>query len=212
RIRPTDPLHISVGAAPMSPFARRSSAPRPRSRREAAVRNVINIHGAVLTRRQFVKTGGSLIAGVTVAGSGLLTSTVGAQQTGRRNSLDPTRVSSWIEVHADNTVTVRTGQADFGQSSETTAYKQIVADELYLPFEAITTVIMGDTDRTPNGGVSASFLHIGGPNIRKAAAYTREALLDLASKKLGVDRAQLAVKEGVVSGGGKTISYGQLVA
>jgi nicotinate dehydrogenase subunit B len=80
-----------------------------------------------------------------------------------------------------------------------------------VPFEAITGVVMGDTDRTPDGGVSAGFLQFGGANIRKAAAYTYQALLDLAATKLGVEKSRLSVKDGVVSGGGKSISYGQLV-
>jgi CO/xanthine dehydrogenase Mo-binding subunit len=49
------------------------------------------------------------------------------------------------------------------------------------------------------------------PNIRKAAAYTHQALLDLASEKLGVAKDKLSVKDGIVSGGGKSISYGDLV-
>ena len=40
---------------------------------------------------------------------------------------------------------------------------------------------MGDTDRTPDGGFSAGFLEYGGANLRKAAAYTHQALLDLAA-------------------------------
>jgi CO/xanthine dehydrogenase Mo-binding subunit len=59
---------------------------------------------------------------------------------------------------------------DFGQSIAHTAYKQIAAEELNVPFDAITTVIMGDTDRTPDGGFSAGFLEYGGTNIRKAQA------------------------------------------
>ena len=173
----------------------------------------MNVHGAVLSRRQFVKTGGALIVGVSFVGSELLTTAVqGAQQTVGRNSLDPTRVSSWFEIYADNTMTLRTGKSDFGQSTVTTAYKQIVADELNFPYESITSVIMGDTDRTPDGGVSAAFLHIGGPNLRKAAAYTQQALLDLAATTLGVDKSRLTVRDGIVSGGGKRITYGQLVA
>ena len=70
---------------------------------------------------------------------------------------------------------IRTGKVDFGQSTAHTAYKQIVAEELNVTFEAITTVVMGDTDRTPDGGVSAGFLAGGVPNIRKAAAYTYQA-------------------------------------
>ena len=43
------------------------------------------------------------------------------------------------------------------------------------------------------------------------AAYTYQALLDLAAERLGVPKDKLSVKEGVVSGGGKSISYGDLV-
>ena len=106
---------------------------------------------------------------------------------------------------------IRTGKNDFGQGTVFTAYRQIVAEELSMPFEAITTVVSGDTDRTPDGGGSFGFLGGGTPNLRKVAAYTYQALLDLASKKLGVEKDKLSVKDGVVSGGGKSISYGDLI-
>ena len=128
-----------------------------------------------------------------------------------KNSLDPTLASSWIEIHPDNTVLIRTGKSDFGQGSTFTAYRQIVAEELSVPFEAITTVVAGDTDRTPDGSGAFDFLGRGTPNIRKAAAYTYQALLDLASERLGVAKDKLSVKDGIVSGGGKSISYGDLV-
>ena len=128
-----------------------------------------------------------------------------------RNTLDPTLPGSWIEIHPDNTILIRTGKSDFGQGTTFTAYRQIVAEELSAPFEAITTVVMGDTDRTPDGSGAFDFLGRGTPNIRKAAAYTYQALLDLASQRLGVAKSQLSVKDGIVSGGGKSISYGDLV-
>ena len=112
---------------------------------------------------------------------------------------------SWIEIHADNTILIRTGKSDFGQGTIFTAYRQIVAEELSVPFEAITTVISGDTDRTPDGGGTFDLLGGGMPNIRKAAAYVHQALLDLASQQLGVPKDQLSVKEGIVSGGGKSV-------
>jgi CO/xanthine dehydrogenase Mo-binding subunit len=86
-----------------------------------------------------------------------------------------------------------------------------VADELDVPFEAITTVVAGDTDRTPDGSGAFDFLGHGTPNIRKAAAYTYQALLDLASERLGVPKAKLSVKDGIVAGGGGSISYGDLI-
>src|ERR1035438_7758490 len=175
-------------------------------------RNQVNLFGAVLTRRGFVKTGVKT-GGALVVGFGILKSSAKAATT--KNSLDATLPESWIEIHPDNTILIRTGKSDFGQSTTFTAYRQIVAEELSAPFEAITTVVMGDTDRTPDGSGAFDFLGRGTPNIRKAAAYTYQALLDLASQRLGVPKGKLSVKDGIVSsgasGGGKSISYGDLV-
>jgi CO/xanthine dehydrogenase Mo-binding subunit len=169
-----------------------------------------NFVGPTLSRRQFVKTGGALVVGFGLVGPQILKGDA-AKPVTLKNSLDPTLASSWIEIHADNTILIRTGKSDFGQGSTYTAYRQIVAEELSVPFEAITTVVAGDTDRTPDGSGAFDFLGHGTPNIRKAAAYTHQALLELASEKLGVPKDKLSVKDGVVSGGGKSISYGDLV-
>ncbi len=169
-----------------------------------------NAYQATLSRRQFVKTGGALVVGVSLVGTELLKST-SAKAAAFMNSLDPTLPTSWIEIHPDNTVLIRTGKSDFGQGTTFTAYRQIVADELSVPFEAITTVVAGDTDRTPDGSGAFDFLGRGTPNIRKAAAYTYQAVLDLASERLGVPKDKLSAKDGVVSGDGKSISYGDLV-
>src|SRR5215475_748308 len=157
----------------------------------------INVHGATLSRRQFVKTGGALLVGIGLVGRRVWDTTAEAATT--KNSLDAALTSSWFEIHADNTILMRTGRVDFGQTTAHTAYKQIAAEELRVPFEAITSVVMGDTDRTPDGGFSAGFLEYGGANVRKAAAYTYQALLDVAAAKLGVDKSKLTVKDGVVS-------------
>jgi len=169
-----------------------------------------NVLRPTLSRRQFIKAGGILVVGFGLAGPELLkgdTAKVGPM----KNTLDPTLPSSWVEIHPDNTILIRTGKSDFGQGSTFTAYRQIVAEELSVPFEAITTVVAGDTDRTPDGSGAFDFLGRGTPNIRKAAAYTYQALLDLASEKLGVPKDKLSVTDGIVSGGGKSISYGDLV-
>jgi CO/xanthine dehydrogenase Mo-binding subunit len=168
-----------------------------------------NVHGATLTRRHFVKTGGALVVGFGLVGRHIFESTAQAATT--KNSLDAALSSSWVEIRADNTVLIRTGKVDFGQSTAHTAYKQLVAEEMNLPYEAITTVVMGDTDRTPDGGFSAGFLEYGGQNLRKAAAYTYQAILDLAATTLKVEKSQLTAKDGVVTGGGKRVTYGELV-
>ena len=90
-----------------------------------------------------------------------------AKAAAARNSLDAALTTSWFEIHADNTILIRTGKVDFGQTTAHTAYRQIVAEELSVPFEAITTVVMGDTDRTPDGGFSAGYLEYGGANLQE---------------------------------------------
>lgn len=172
----------------------------------------LNVCGAVLTRRQFVKSGGALIVGAAVMGHNVLHhGRAAAQGAPAGNSLDASLVSSWFEIRADGTLVLHTGKVDFGQSTVTTAFRQLVAEELNFPYESITSVVMGDTDRTPDGGLSAALLKYGGENLRKVAAYTQQALLDLASTRLGVDRSELTAKDGVISGGGKRVTYGELV-
>ena len=53
---------------------------------------------------------------------------------------------------------------------------------------------------------------MGATNMRGAAAAARTALLKLASTQLGVPVSSLSVDKGVVSGGGKTVKYSDLMA
>lgn len=166
------------------------------------------IHGAQLgrvSRRGFLGTGGALV--VTMAIAPEL-----ARAAASSNSLDAAKPASWIEIHADNTFLIRTGKCDFGQSSIYTAYRQIVAEELSIPVDAITTVVSGDTDTTPDGGGTFGLLRQASGNMRKAAAYTREAVLELAALRFGVPRSALSVTDGLISGGGKSAKYGDIVA
>jgi len=82
-----------------------------------------------LSRRQFIKAGGILVVSFSFARPELLKAADSKPAT-FKNSLDPTLPSSWIEIHPDNTILIRTGKSDFGQGTTFTAYRQIVADEL----------------------------------------------------------------------------------
>lgn len=158
--------------------------------------------GPSLTRRDFVKVGGALV----------VTASLPARQATAAETatttLDASKLASWLELHADGTVLVRTGKTETGTAS-TAFYAQAVAEELDVD-PAKVSVVGGHTDETPDGGYSAGFLG-GVNNLKKVASYTRQALLGLAAERLGVPAASLTVANGVVSGGGKSVAYTELV-
>jgi nicotinate dehydrogenase subunit B len=156
-----------------------------------------------LTRRGFVKIGGALFVSLYLPGR-LSASRTEKDQT----SLDPSQLVSWLEIRNDNTILMRTGRTETG-TGMSGYYAQAIAEELSVRPETIS-LLMGDTDRTPDGGYSAGFL-TGMNNVRKVSAYTYQALLRLAATQLGVPVPGLSVVDGLVSGGGKSITYGQLV-
>ncbi len=155
-----------------------------------------------ITRRGFVKLGGALFVSVLIPPR---FSAMGVDSEGQPN---PTLVASWLEIRSDNTIVARTGRTETG-TGMSGYYAQAIAEELNVRPETIS-LIMGDTDKTPDGGYSAGFL-FGMNNVRKVAAYTHQALLALAATRLGVPISQLTVADSVVSGGGKSVSYGKLV-
>lgn len=164
----------------------------------------MTIHGARLSgvsRRGFLGAGGALFATLVLPGAAA--KAAGPQTAGLVSE-------SWIEIRADETVLLRTGKCDFGQSTIYTAYRQIVAEELCVPISAMTEVVTGDTDRTPDGGGTFGLLRYG-QNLRKVAALVREAALEVAARRLGVARSGLSVRDGVISGGGHSITYGALL-
>src|SRR3984885_8403418 len=168
--------------------------------REAKLESIDSPKSATISRRGFVKMGGALFVSIALP--------VHLKAAQQQNSLDPSLLASWLEIRSDNTVIVRTGRTETG-TGMSGYYAQTVAEELNILPETIS-LIMGDTDKTPDGGYSAGFLS-GMNNVRKVAAYTHQALLSLAATQLGVPVENLSVVDGVISGGGKSISYGQLV-
>jgi hypothetical protein len=175
----------------------------------------VDIFGATLTRSKFVKGAGGMVVGLSFVGAGIGAKAAKAGDVpflpGTVQSPNPGVSDSWFTINPDNTITMRTGIAEMGQGSASTAFAMIAADELNVPYSAMTQVILGDTDRTPGGGIAAGFMFLGAPNIRKVAAYMYQTLLSLGSTQLGVPVASLTVKNGVISGGGKSVTYGQLV-
>jgi nicotinate dehydrogenase subunit B len=159
-----------------------------------------------LPRREFLRMGGALLIGFS-----LHTPLSAQQRPVVAGPPDAKQIDTWLAIHADNTATVYIGFAELGQGTST-ALPQVAAEELDLDMSQIKTVGL-DTHVTPNQGgtYSSASISRGGPQLRTAAAEARAALLDLAAKRLGVPVAQLSVAKGVVTGGGKSVTYGELV-
>lgn len=162
----------------------------------------------VLSRRSFVKVGGTLVVTIAALPDAFTSNGAAAEAA----TLDATRLSAWLDIASDGRVVARTGRAEMGVGISA-YYRQMVAEELRVRPESID-LIMGDTDRTPDGGWSASFID-GAENLRKVSAYAYQALLGLASAKMGVPVSSLTVADGVVTAAGgpgaKSIAYAELV-
>lgn len=164
-----------------------------------------------MLRREFLKAGGALIIGFS------LRDVASAQVVARGTKAGPPdakQIDTWLAIHADNTATVYLGFVELGQGNST-ALPQIVAEELDLAINQVSTVRI-DTNVTPNQGGTYSSASIarGGPQVRTAAAEARAALLEMASKKLNAPVERLTVQKGIVSVMGspeRRVSYGQLV-
>ncbi len=161
------------------------------------------------SRRAFLKAGGSFV--VTFA----LTPRFADAQASRNadKSVDPDDVGAFLAIDDKGVVTLYSGKVELGTGA-LTALTQIAAEELSVPFARVTT-IQGDTALTPNQGPTFASLSIqdGGMQIRRAAATARDALLDEAARKLGAAKAELVIRDGIVSlrGGSKSVPYAELV-
>jgi CO/xanthine dehydrogenase Mo-binding subunit len=167
------------------------------------------------SRRNFLKSSGALIVGFSMGGA-LKTAQAQGLSAGMAGAPPPNQVDSWIAIGADGMVTGYSGKEELGQGIST-AQAQLVAEELSVPLNRVK-LIYCDTAFTPDQGVTsgsqshpANFNHT---NLAQAGATAREALLQLASQRLGVPADQLAAKDGVISvksDASKKVSYGELV-
>ena len=124
---------------------------------------------------------------------------------------DQISVDSWLIIHADNTASLKIGKVEMGQGTPT-ALLMIAAEELDMSF-AQMKMITHDTNVTPNQGssVGSQGVQTGGKQTRAAAAAAEGGA---AQARLGEPRRRrgsLTVDKGVVSGGGKTVTYGALI-
>ena len=123
----------------------------------------------------------------------------------------PFEPTIWYEIDRDGIVTVNIIRAEMGQHVGT-ALARIVADELEVDWASVRLRYV-DTD--PKWGTMVT----GGswsvwqsfPYLSQAGAAGRLALIDEGAKLLRVGKAGCTARNGVVSAGGRSISYADIV-
>ncbi len=132
----------------------------------------------------------------------------GVAATGGTTPFGPT---IWYDIDRDGIVTVNIIRAEMGQHVGT-ALARIVCDELEADWASVR---LRHVDTDPKWGTMVT----GGswsvwqsfPYLSQAGAAGRLALIDEGAKLLRVDKAGCMARNGVVSSGGKAISYADIV-
>jgi nicotinate dehydrogenase subunit B len=122
-------------------------------------------------------------------------------------------LDSWIRIDADGSITVFTGKAELGQGAKT-AFQQIAAERLDVPFEALK-VVTADTSLTANEGYTSGSqsMQNSGTAILNAAAQVRAILVAEAARRLDLPEENLHTENGaVIAPDGRRLRYGDLVA
>jgi CO/xanthine dehydrogenase Mo-binding subunit len=117
------------------------------------------------------------------------------------------RLSQWLRVHRDGTVSIYSGKVEIGQGI-LTALAQIAAEELGIMLERIR-MVAADTTVSPDEGVTSGSLSIqdSGVALRRACAQARALLLESAAARLGVSARDLQVADGAVQAAGRSTSF-----
>ncbi len=122
-------------------------------------------------------------------------------------------LDAWIRIDADGSITAFTGKAELGQGFKT-AFQQIAAEELDVPFASLK-VVTADTSLTADEGYTSGSqsMQYSGTAVQNAAAQVRELLLAEAAKRFNLPVENLKTQNGaVIAPDGQRVSYGDLVA
>ena len=160
----------------------------------------------IVSRRNFLKTTGSLVVSFPLAG---WLPEAAAQPAAKTVAADA--VDGFIAIDASGAVSIYSGKVDLGTGVRT-ALAQIAADELDVPLARIT-IIEGDTLLTPDQGITWGSLtiQVGGMQIRQACATARAALVAQAAQRFGVAPADIATQDGACTAKGQRVGYHELI-
>ena len=102
-------------------------------------------------------------------------------------------------LNQDGSIQVQTGETEIGQGCDT-AYAQMAADAVGIPFEDVHVVSTQDTDVTPfgTGAYASRQTYIGGFSIRQTGQLLKERILTYAQELTRQMRSDLDIIDGKI--------------
>jgi nicotinate dehydrogenase subunit B len=164
-----------------------------------------------LDRRQVLAGGGALVVSFSLSDAFAQDHAAAAPKPPGSLATAP-YLDAWIRIDADG-ITVFTGKAELGQGFKT-AFQQIAAEELDVPFASLKVVTADTLLTTDEGYTSGSqSTQYSGTAIQNAAAQVRELLVAEAARRFDLPVENLRTENGaVIAPDGKRLGYGDLVA
>ncbi len=167
-----------------------------------------------MNRREFLKRLGVLGGGIIIGFSTFDRLTWARMpRTGFLGAGIPTDFNAFLRIGADNRVALYTGKIEMGQGVMT-SIPQLLAEELYVNYEAVD-IVMGDTELCPwDAGTFGSLsIRYFGIFLREAAGEARGVLMQLAADRLKSPIDRLVTRDGYIYDPSKPerrVSYGEL--
>lgn len=167
-----------------------------------------------VSRRKFLVRGGLGTLGVLAVGTYAFRNPIRRSVLEMAETMAPAYMGSgtepnlWFELTKDNKVVFHSPKVEMGQGSFT-SFAQMIADEMDVAIDQIDVVGAATSTGVIDGMSTGGSLSVGGlwQPLRELSATMREMIKVEAAKKLGVALSSLITKDGVVSGGGKSITY-----
>ena len=164
------------------------------------------------TRREFLKTS-ALASGVAVLGMYL--PGLGGEEANAAGSVHTP--NAWVHIADDNTVTLISYMSEMGQGVYT-SLPMLIAEELGVDINKVKVATAPANAAYVNGLLGAQItggstaIRDAWEKLRIGGAQVRTMLVQAAANKWGVSASTLTAANGVVSGGGKSATYGELAA
>ena len=173
---------------------------------------------ARVSRRDFLKTGATTAAGLTIAFyiPSRLTEAALAQSLDGATGAAAFEPNGWVHIGTDGLVTITVDKSEMGQGVWT-SLPMLVAEELEVDMKSVR---VGPTPENPSawtrrmGTGGSSSVRSSYEMLRKAGATAREMLVAAAAQQWGVDASDCRAESGAVihTKTGRKLSYGQLAA